>query len=61
MMALEIKELTKQFGEKKVLQGVNLDIPQHSIFGFVGENGAGKTTTMRENHHYEDDFRSFKS
>lgn len=27
--------------------GLNLSVPEHSVFGFVGENGAGKTTTMK--------------
>lgn len=44
---LEIKELYKSFGEKKVLNGVNLVVPENKIFGFVGKNGAGKTTTMK--------------
>ena len=47
MNVLEIKGLEKSFGDKKVLQGLTLTIPEHSIFGFVGRNGAGKTTTMK--------------
>lgn len=44
---LEISELEKHFGDKKVLNGVNLKIPEKKVFGFVGKNGAGKTTTMK--------------
>ena len=44
---LEIKNLTKRFGEKEVLCGLSLSVPEHSIFGFIGRNGAGKTTAMR--------------
>ena len=44
---LEIRELNKKFGEKKVLQGVNLVVPENKVYGFVGRNGAGKTTTMK--------------
>ena len=44
---LELKNIYKTFGDKKVLQGVNLLIPEHKIYGFVGKNGAGKTTTMK--------------
>ena len=44
---LEINDLEKSFGDKKVLKGVNLKIPQRKVFGFVGKNGAGKTTTMK--------------
>ncbi len=44
---LEINGLKKHFGEKKVLQGVDLTVPEKKVFGFVGRNGAGKTTTMK--------------
>lgn len=47
MDILSIKNLTKSFGDKQVLQGLDLTVPEHSIFGFVGKNGAGKTTTMK--------------
>ena len=47
MNVLEIKGLEKRFGEKKVLCGLDLDVPEKSVFGFVGKNGAGKTTTMK--------------
>ena len=44
---LNITGLCKQFGGKKVLNGLNLAVPEQSIFGFIGKNGAGKTTTMK--------------
>lgn len=44
---LKITGLHKSFGDKKVLCGLNLSVPEHSIFGFIGGNGAGKTTTMK--------------
>ena len=47
MDILTVKGLTKRFGEKEVLKGFDLSVPEHSIFGFIGRNGAGKTTTMR--------------
>ena len=47
MNVLEIKEVSKQFGTKKVLNQLSFSIPKGSIFGFVGENGAGKTTLMK--------------
>ena len=47
MGMLRITDLHKSFGDKKVLSGLNLTIPEHSIFGFVGKNGSGKTTTMK--------------
>lgn len=47
MDVLTIKNLHKKFNNKEVLCGVDLTIPEQSIFGFVGVNGAGKTTTMK--------------
>lgn len=47
MNILEIKGLTKRFGDKVVLDQLDLIVPAHSIFGFIGQNGAGKTTTMK--------------
>ena len=47
MDMLYISNLYKRFSDKKVLNGLNLYVPEHSIFGFIGKNGAGKTTTMK--------------
>ena len=47
MDILKITDLHKSFGDKEVLKGLDLSVPEHSIFGFVGKNGAGKTTTMK--------------
>lgn len=47
MNAVTLEQVTKQFGEHKILQGVDLAVPAGSIYGFVGENGAGKTTTLK--------------
>ena len=47
MNILSIQGLQKRFGEKSALRGVDLEVPQGSIFGFIGKNGAGKTTTMK--------------
>ena len=44
---LTVTDLYKRFGDKEVLKGVSLQVPQGSIFGFIGRNGAGKTTTMK--------------
>lgn len=44
---LEIRGLTKSFGDKKVLCGIDLLVPYGSILGFVGRNGVGKTTAMK--------------
>lgn len=47
MDMLRITGLRKRFGDKAVLKGLDLTVPEHSIFGFIGQNGAGKTTTMK--------------
>ena len=47
MDMLRITDLHKRFGDKEVLSGLNLTVPEHSIYGFIGKNGAGKTTTMK--------------
>lgn len=47
MDVLQIAGLHKRFGDKVVLNGLDLAVPEHSIFGFIGKNGAGKTTTMK--------------
>ena len=47
MDILTVRNLRKSFGDKQVLRGLELTVPEHSVFGFVGRNGAGKTTTMK--------------
>ncbi|MFC7202698.1 ATP-binding cassette domain-containing protein [Haloferax namakaokahaiae] len=42
--AIEIRDLTKSYGEVHALDGIDLDVPQGSFFGLLGPNGAGKTT-----------------
>jgi len=44
---IEIGELTKSFGELRVLTGLDLAVEQGSVFALLGPNGAGKTTTVR--------------
>ena len=44
---LSISHVSKNFGTKEVLKDVNFEVPEHTIFGFIGKNGAGKTTTMK--------------
>ncbi len=47
MNAIEIRNLTKNFGEKQALKGLNMTVPAGSIYGFIGENGSGKSTTEK--------------
>ena len=46
-MLLEIKDINKSFGEKRVLTGVSFSVEGGRAFGLLGRNGAGKTTTIR--------------
>lgn len=44
---LEIKNLTKTYGDKKAVDGLNLKIEKGEMYAFIGHNGAGKTTTIK--------------
>lgn len=44
---LDIKELTKCYGEKRAVDDLSLHIAPGTIYGFIGHNGAGKTTTLK--------------
>lgn len=47
MNAIEIRDLDKNFGQKKALKGLNMTVPKGAIYGFIGENGSGKSTTEK--------------
>ena len=44
---LELREVTKRYGNFTAVRGLDLTVPRGGIFGFLGPNGAGKTTTIR--------------
>ena len=44
---LKTNALKKQYRNYKALNGLNMNVPKGSIYGFVGKNGAGKTTLIR--------------
>ncbi|MEH1167070.1 ATP-binding cassette domain-containing protein [Micromonospora sp. CPCC 205539] len=44
--AIEVSGLRKAFGDKVVLDGIDLDVPAGTVFSLLGPNGAGKTTTV---------------
>src|SRR3712207_3670124 len=44
--AIEVRGLAKEYGSVKALQGLGLEVPPGSVFGFLGPNGAGKTTAL---------------
>ncbi|HJE19090.1 MAG TPA: ABC transporter ATP-binding protein [Aliicoccus persicus] len=46
-MTLEIKNVSKHFGNNVAVDDLNIEIPEGEIFGLLGGNGAGKTTTFR--------------
>ena len=47
MSILQIQGLYKKFGQNNIINGLDLEVKENTIFGFIGENGAGKTTTMK--------------
>jgi ABC-2 type transport system ATP-binding protein len=46
-LALDVRDLTKRFGERTAFSGVSFSVGYGEVFGFLGPNGAGKTTTVR--------------
>ncbi len=44
---LEIKSVNKEFGERKILKGIDLTVNNGEIIGLLGKNGAGKTTLIK--------------
>ena len=45
-MAIEIRNITKSYGSKKVVDNVSVTIPTGKITSFIGPNGAGKSTVL---------------
>lgn len=44
---IEIKNVTKKYGQKSAVEDISLTVEDGEIFGFIGHNGAGKTTTIK--------------
>ena len=44
---IRTRGLTRNFGPRAVVSGLDLDVPRGCVFGFLGRNGSGKTTTIR--------------
>ncbi len=47
IIAIDVKNLSKSYGNLKAVDNINFQVPKNEIFGFLGPNGAGKTTTTR--------------
>ena len=47
MNAIEIHNLSKNFGQKQAVCGLEMTVPMGAIYGFIGENGSGKSTTEK--------------
>ena len=47
MVSLTVDHITKSFGHFQAITDLSMEVPEGTIFGFLGANGAGKTTTMR--------------
>lgn len=45
---LQTKELKKNYKDFQALNGLSMNVPKGSIYGFVGKNGAGKTILFRQ-------------
>ena len=47
MYVIDVKNVSKHFGDKLAVNNISLKIKKGEIFGFLGPNGSGKTTTIR--------------
>ena len=47
MALLEVRGLVKNYGRRRVVDGVNFDVNAGEVVGLLGPNGAGKTTSFR--------------
>ena len=44
---VELKNVSKTFGRRKVIDDISLEVKEGEIYGFLGPNGSGKTTTIK--------------
>ncbi|MEM9233537.1 MAG: ATP-binding cassette domain-containing protein, partial [Pseudomonadota bacterium] len=46
-LTIETQDLSKRYGSVRAVDGIDLQVPEGTVFGFLGPNGSGKTTTLR--------------
>ena len=46
-LSIDVHDLRKSFGTRRVIDGLTMQVPEGEICGFLGGNGSGKTTTIR--------------
>ncbi|HBO49399.1 MAG TPA: multidrug ABC transporter ATP-binding protein, partial [Alphaproteobacteria bacterium] len=46
-LAINVRHLLKKFGNRVVVNNIDIAVPKGKIYGFLGPNGSGKTTTIR--------------
>jgi ABC-2 type transport system ATP-binding protein len=46
-LVIDVRGLTKRFGQKVAVNGIDIQVPEGEVWGFLGPNGSGKTTTIR--------------
>lgn len=46
MNIIEVRNLTKKYGDHEAVKGIDIDVKEGELFAFLGENGAGKSTTI---------------
>src|SRR6516162_5053851 len=47
MTAVQLEHVTKTFGNHVAVDDLSLEVPEGTVYGFIGPNGSGKTTTLR--------------
>ncbi len=59
MLAVDVQNLSIQYGKLEAVKGITLQIPRGEVFGFIGPNGAGKSSTIRVLATLQPDYHGF--
>jgi ABC-2 type transport system ATP-binding protein len=46
-LVIDVRDVTKRFGDRTVVNGIDMQVQRGEIYGFLGPNGSGKTTFIR--------------